>query len=229
LLIAGQYDGIYSARTADVIARGGGSLQQVYAGQTFGLDWLSTGELYVGGNDFDQPYCTLCTSNDSGHSLRPAMNLCEVSFPDQCGADSTVARLCKTHGDMPGVWDAPQKGFEAAFLQGPLCVGPNSIPMLETDGGATAGRGGPEGGAPNSSTAESGTAESGAPIDGGVGAKPPHSTRFVAGCGCELPSRGGAPGYTAALSLVGLLVGASRRRRQRARSVRGVLFAGRVS
>jgi MYXO-CTERM domain-containing protein len=123
LLIAGPVDGIRSADVDDALTRGPAAFEQVFDGMVWGLNWASDGTLYAGNNNFggvDVPEITLGVSHDGGRTFELMMNICQIGYPDSCGASTTLAAQCE------GLWDNKEEmlGFGYDFVYGERCVAP---------------------------------------------------------------------------------------------------------
>jgi MYXO-CTERM domain-containing protein len=134
LLIGGPVDGIQSADIDAALTTGQAAFTQVFSGMVWGLNWASDGTLYAGNNNFGAvgvPEITLGMSHDGGKTFERAMNICQIGFPQSCGAGTTLGDQCQP------LWNTPPTGFGYDFVYGDRCVTPGSAP----DGGNAASGG----------------------------------------------------------------------------------------
>jgi hypothetical protein len=125
LLIGGPLEGLHSADVDAALTSGQSAFAKVFDGMIWGLNWTADGTLYAGNNNFGAvgvPEITLGVSHDGGHTFELKMNICQIGYPDTCGASTTLGAMCE------GLWDNKEKGlgFGFDFVYGDRCVKPGA-------------------------------------------------------------------------------------------------------
>ena len=88
-------------------------------------NWAADGAVYAGNNNFGAvgvPEITLGVSHDGGHTFEKEMNICQIGFPQSCGASTTLGAQCEP------LWNDKSAGlgFGLDFVYGDRCVKPDA-------------------------------------------------------------------------------------------------------
>lgn len=125
LLIGGPTEGLHSADVDAALTNGQSAFEKVFDGMIWGLNWTADGTLYAGNNNFGAvgvPEITLGVSHDDGHTFELKMNICQIDYPESCGASTTLGAACERY------WDDKVNGlgFGYDFVYGDRCVTPDA-------------------------------------------------------------------------------------------------------